>query len=118
MTAHPAAASPIIIADDFSRFPGGRYRADGDNSGEEFREDYLVHAIDAARTAGRPVTVVLDGVAGYPASFLEEAFGGLVREGHFTKADLRKWLVIEASSLYQTFQVLTWSYIDQAKPKT
>ena len=67
----------IRIAEEFSEFPGGRYPEDGDGNGTDFREKYLVPAI----RAGEPVDVILDGTRGYPSSFLEEAFGGLVRQG-------------------------------------
>lgn len=65
----------IDIAKDFSPTPGGRYRADGRWSGEEFRETFLVPAL----RAGNSVEVDLDGPLGFTTSFLEEAFGGLVR---------------------------------------
>jgi hypothetical protein len=71
----------IIIATDFSKYPGPRYEDDGPNSGEEFRKRVLVPALQSVRERGGIVTVVLDGVAGYGSSFLEEAFGGLVRSG-------------------------------------
>ena len=38
------------------------------------------------------VTVVMDGVAGYGPSFLEEAFGGLVRKEGFDKQSLESRL--------------------------
>lgn len=66
----------IKIADDFSKFPGGRYVLDGPASGEEFRNDHLIPALKVADR----VIVNFDGVAGYAASFLEEAFGGAVIE--------------------------------------
>lgn len=68
----------IRIAEDFSQVPGGRYRTDGPANGEAFREDFLEPILRARRTA----TVVLDGTRGYPSSFLEEAFGGLIRLGY------------------------------------
>lgn len=64
----------IDIAAQFTRYPAGRYRTDGHFSGERFRDDYLVPALQAG-----PVEVRLDGTAGYGSSFLEEAFGGLAR---------------------------------------
>lgn len=67
----------ISIANDFSRFPAGRYKTDGPYSGEEFREKHLRPAFSRE---GK-VTVDLDGARGYGSSFLEEAFGGLVRSG-------------------------------------
>lgn len=60
----------------FTRMPGGRYREGGHKSGEEFREDYLSPAL---REHGK-IVVDLDRVRGIPPSFVEEAFGGLVRE--------------------------------------
>ena len=70
----------ISVAKQFSRFPAGRYRTDGDFSGELFRDKLLVPALKS----GDQVVVELDGVAGYGSSFLEEAFGGAVRALHLT----------------------------------
>jgi len=67
----------IKIADDFSRYPSGRYITDGPNSGERFRRDFLLPALEQYDV----VEIWLDGVKGYPSSFTEEAFGGLIRLG-------------------------------------
>lgn len=67
----------ISIAKQFSRFPAGRYKTDGPHSGEKFREEHLVPALQKDET----VTIELDGARGYGSSFLEEAFGGLIRTG-------------------------------------
>lgn len=66
----------INIAREFSRFPAGRFFTDGPFSGEKFREEFLMPIV----SKGEAVEVDLDGVAGYGSSFLEEAFGGLVRK--------------------------------------
>ena len=63
---------------DFARYPFGRYRGDGEYSGQRFREDFL---IDAFKRHKDEVVVILDGAVGMGSSFLEEAFGGLVRAG-------------------------------------
>lgn len=60
---------------DFTKYPGPRYKALGSNSGEEFRETYLIPALKT----DPKVSVNLDGVLGYGSSFLEEIFGGMVR---------------------------------------
>jgi STAS-like domain of unknown function (DUF4325) len=65
----------INVAKDFTRFPSGRFRRNGTTSGEAFREDFLVHPL----RVGQKITVELDGTIGYGSSFLEEAFGGLIR---------------------------------------
>lgn len=72
--------SEIHIAREFTAVPGPRYQDQGEGSGEEFRERYLLPAF--RRVLGSEKVVVhLDGVKyGYPTSFLEEAFGGLVRK--------------------------------------
>ena len=62
---------------EFSRYPGPRYESLGENSGEKFREFYLVPAI----LENDEICVDFDGVFGYGSSFFEEAFGGLVRKG-------------------------------------
>lgn len=60
---------------NLTRYPGPRYIALGPNSGEEFREQYLIDALKI----NTEVSVNLDGVLGYGSSFLEEIFGGIVR---------------------------------------
>ncbi len=70
----------IHIAVDFSETPGARYRAEGDFSGEEFRDTLLEPKFLEARQKGEKLTINLDGGYGYPTSFLEEAFGGLARK--------------------------------------
>lgn len=65
----------VDLGRDFSRTPGGRYRADGHASAEDFRERLLEPVLDR----GGRLTVDLDGPIGIGSSFMEEAFGGLVR---------------------------------------
>lgn len=72
----------VSIASNFTRFPSGRYKRNGETSGEGFRERFL----EAPLQRGEHVTVDLDGTVGYGSSFLEEAFGGVVRHLHL-KAD-------------------------------
>lgn len=70
----------IIVAKDFSATPGGRFRTHGPFSGEEFRQDLLLPRFDEARQKGEKLEIDFDNVVGLPSSFLEEAFGGLVRD--------------------------------------
>ncbi len=84
----------IDVARDFSRFPFGRYRADGDRSGEVFREEKLAPAI----RDHDHVTVDLSGSNYYGSSFLEETFGGLVRK-HFTRDQLNEKLTVKHDKL-------------------
>jgi len=65
----------LNIASQFSTSPAGRYRTDGIESGQVFREDLLAPALKEAEI----VEVNLDGTDGYGSSFLEETFGGLLR---------------------------------------
>lgn len=78
----------IRIASEFSRVPAGRMRTDGPYSGERFRDDFLIPAL---RKAGH-VRVDFDGARGYGSSFLEEAFGGLLRAGGFSQRELKERL--------------------------
>ncbi len=69
----------IKIAREFTECPGGRYRKNGPYSGEEFRDDHLIPKINEL-AEGQTLVVDLDDGDGYGESFLEEAFGGLVRK--------------------------------------
>ncbi|VVN74220.1 hypothetical protein PS708_00604 [Pseudomonas fluorescens] len=69
----------------FSEFPGPRRESIGPNSGEKFRDTVLLPAIK--ENPNEIIVVDLDGTAGYGSSFLEEAFGGLLRNNvPYTKA--------------------------------
>jgi len=64
------------IANEFSDVPGGRYRSDGLFSGQEFREDVL----EPLLRVNEPVCFILDGVFGFPISFVDESFAQLQRK--------------------------------------
>jgi len=69
----------IDIGRQFSKFPAGRWECDGPKSGELFRNQVLAPLM--AEQQLTEVTIYLDNAMGYGSSFLEEAFGGLVRAG-------------------------------------
>jgi STAS-like domain of unknown function (DUF4325) len=69
----------INFARDFTDCPGGRYEKYGEYSGEQFRD----HVLRPALEQNDLVILEMDGVLGFPASFLDEAFGILVEQiGH------------------------------------
>jgi hypothetical protein len=105
----------IKIAVDFTRYPGPRNVEDGPKSGEEFRETMLAPRLSDAVKVGDRLVVVLDGARGLTTSFLEEAFGGLVRLKGFTQAQLERGLVIRIDDPKLKFwDGLIRSYIQKA----
>lgn len=102
-------AKVIDIAKDFTRYPAGRLKTDGPYSGEAFRQNVLVPALKA-RT---PVIVALDGPLGYGSSFLEEAFGGLVRVEGFTPEQVLTLLEFRSSD--SSLKAEITSYINDAR---
>lgn len=80
----------LDIGRDFSDVPSGRYPEDGNFNGERFRKEFLVPLL---REFDR-VSVILDNTEGFGSSFLEEAFGGLIREEGFRLADILPKLVL------------------------
>jgi hypothetical protein len=81
-----AAMPPVVlrVADDFTTTPGGRLRHWGPDSAEEFYEKHLAPAFALANCKGVLLVVDLDGTAGYPTSWLDEAFSRLAaREGRW-----------------------------------
>ncbi|MDP3534886.1 MAG: STAS-like domain-containing protein [Halomonas sp.] len=79
----------INIAKDFSPFPAGREIVEGPFSGEAFRIDHLMPALDS----GEKVKIIFDGGFGYGSSFLEESFGGLIRTQRYNNQDILKKMV-------------------------
>ena len=75
----PAAApvTTISVAKDFGSLPYGRLPTQDKANGQVFRDSYLIPALEQGG-----VEVDLSDVVGMTPSFLEEAFGGLVRCGY------------------------------------
>jgi hypothetical protein len=101
-------ATITVRVSDFSKCPAGRYRTDGAFSGQAFREDVLGPTL--SKSSGR-VVVHMDGTLGYGSTFLEEAFGGLVRDG-FSTAELYRRLHVESSD--SSLHTEIWGYIEAA----
>ena len=105
------------IADEFSKTPGGRFRKHGPFSGEEFREDVLRDLLGRAIGSGDRLLIVLDGTHGYGSSFLEEAFGGLIRLRIFDREQVRRHLELKAvDPLYETYRLSANRYMKNAQP--
>ena len=103
------ALEKINVASDFSRFPSGRYLDDGPDSGERFRESFLKPSLEEHER----VEVFIEGTEGYGSSFLEEAFGGLIRKGYFSRDALHSKLEIKTrDDLYKSYIDEAWSYIN------
>jgi len=82
----------IVIAKEFSKTPGPRHIKEGEHSGEMFRQDILLPRLKEAISGNVKLWIDFDGTAGYGTSFLEEAFGGLIRKEGYTYDTLSKIL--------------------------
>lgn len=98
----------ISIAKQYSVAPAGRYVVDGPHSGERFREEFLYPALKDSTK----VEVDLDGTLGYGSSFLDEAFGGLLREYPITLEEIKGKLKI--TSTRPMYEKKIWQYITDA----
>lgn len=103
----------IDIARDFSKNPYGRYPKDGDYNGTAFREKFLVPKLRG------DVNVLVDmgGTNRYGSSFIDEAFGGLIRVEKFKLSELRDKLTIEHRVL-PSLAKSAWKYMEQASEET
>lgn len=100
----------IKLASDFSPCPAGRYPADGPYPGAAFRDQLLMPAIQKNDL----VIVDMEGTEMAGSSFLEEAFGGLVRIGKMTESLLRQKLKVQSPR--KTDELRIWRFIqDEAQ---
>lgn len=70
----------INIAQEFSAYPAGRYRSEGDTSGEAFLLDHLIGKLLAAISENCLLEINLNGMNGYPSSFISGSFGKISYE--------------------------------------
>lgn len=82
----------IDIAKTFSPYPVGRDEHDSAFNGKKFRTEILAPAIRKALDEHYQIVIVLEGLESVGSSFLEEAFGGLVRDENFAANELKSVL--------------------------
>ena len=105
----------LISVADFSTYPSGRDQNDGEFNGTRFRKDVLVPAVKAALASGSRVVVSLANVMSFGSSFLDEAFGGLVRYEKIPKGDLKRVLFVEPGAAENDrYRDAILRYIDRA----
>ncbi|MEZ8745942.1 STAS-like domain-containing protein [Vibrio sp. 10N.222.54.F12] len=96
----------IKVINDFHSKPYGRFKTDAPGceftAGEVFRDEHLSPALKEFDN----VTVDLTGYNRYGRSFLDEAFGGLIRECGFTKSVLDKKLVYVHDDLASVIAII------------
>lgn len=108
----------LSIAEDFDPYPAGRVPADGDKNGQTFRENLLLPMLRDAIASGETVVVSLDGLKACGSSFLESAFGGLVRYEHFRKDDLARHLeIVNSHPSLDRYKMAIKRHIDKAIPE-
>ena len=108
----------IDVARDFYAFPMGRYSPqDGEYTGQKFRETLLAPKLRLAMKSSPPEKLIvnIDGLKVFGSSFLEEAFGGLIREEKFLKSDVKRYLIIESNKKSKKFYAdAIQKYVDEA----
>lgn len=97
----------IVIAKEFSETPAGRHLEDGPRTGQLFRESVLLPLLATHDV----ILIDLDGTLGYGSSFLEEAFGGLVRHG-IPETELRRRIQIKSERKFYADRI--WHYVAEA----
>ena len=106
----------VISVADFSRYPSGRDDNDGSFNGKKYRLTVLKPELARAISENKRICVSLEGVMSFGSSFLEEAFGGLVREEGFSKEELQNRLSIDPGrASFSRYEKAIWSYISAAQ---
>lgn len=82
------------IANDFSKYPGPRFSKEGEFSAEELLDKHLINLFKNACDSNSKLIVDIDGTFGYATSFLEGAFGELVRR--FNKEKVQNHILIQS----------------------
>ncbi|MDO6747176.1 STAS-like domain-containing protein [Gilvimarinus sp. 1_MG-2023] len=100
----------IRVVNDWHKRPFGRYPNHSEYCGKNFREQLLVPNLNIYDH----VTVDLTGYNRYGRSFIDEAFGGLIRENGFNESRLKEKLTI-THEILPSIVLLAWSRIESAQ---
>ena len=106
----------INIAREFTPMPIGRFRTHGDTSGQTFREDILYPKICEAIKNKDTLEIDLEGMLGLNSTFLEESFGGLVREHGMNPDEILKTVKFLPGDNLDLYVELAQEYIQEAAP--
>jgi hypothetical protein len=101
-------AVEIDVGKQFSRYPAGRTPSDGKYCGETFRERFIKDNL----AKGVKVKVFLDNAVSYGSSFLEEAFGGLIRVYKYSYETVKDRLELNTTDPFLMDEI--WTYIENA----
>jgi hypothetical protein len=105
----------INVGKDFSSHPIGRYRSDGPESGEVFRDDFLIPKLRHLKADEQLEIMLDDEVEGYGSSFLVEAFAGVVKVGFMSSDELLKKLIFKYNDDdFEFFESKIKEYISEA----
>lgn len=103
----------VNIPQDFSKYPMGRTDEDGPDNGQRFFREFLLPNI----RAGKHVVVSFDGARAIGSSFLDEAFGSLIRELNMsTKEALSSVTIVANEPAYALYKKMAEQFIREAKP--
>lgn len=106
----------LNIGKQFSTDPIGRFRTDGDRSGEAFREDYLKPSINDLEPGEKLRIIIDDGIESYGSSFLSEGFAGMVKYGYITSQELLSKIdIIYSNEDFEFFKNKILEYISKSK---
>ena len=107
----------INIAKEFTPIPMGRFRTDGDTSGQAFREDILYPKICEAIKNKETLKVDFTDMLNLSSAFLEESFGGLVREHGMNRDEVLKTIeFLSENRLLNVYIELSRDFIEEAAP--
>lgn len=108
----------LSIAKEFSETPIGRDEHDHvELNGDIFREQVLLPKLLKARSEGRRLIVDFDGLQSCGSSFLESAFGGLVRLNGIDKRDLLNRIEFRYTApRYGRYERSVLRHINKAEP--
>lgn len=84
----------INIANDFSRYPAGRFPEDGSSNGSEFRDKILWPKLEKVIANNDTLKINIDGIRSLGSSFIDEAFVGIIRKYNINKNTLLRYLDI------------------------
>lgn len=106
----------LNIGKEFSKDPAGRYYTDGEGSGEEFREKFLLPNLKKLKPNEVLEIILDDEVEGYGSSFLVEGFAGIVKFGYLQSNEVLKKIDLKFSDPdFEFYKEKIIQYIKEAQ---